>query len=179
MVLVRTEQPGDCRAIHEIHRHSFPTNIEAQLVDALRAAGRLSVSLIAEADQRIVGHIAFSPVTVTAGHVGAGLAPISVESAYRRLGIAAELVTTGLRACRAAGFTWAVVLGDPRYYSRFGFLPGPDFGLTDEYGGGTAFQVLELAPGSLPRSAGLVRYAHEFQFLTESSKAAVTSTKKG
>ena len=171
MARIRAEQPGDHQAIHDLHRRGFPTNGEARLVDLLRAAGRLSVSLVAEIDNRMVGHVAFSPVTVTSGLVGAGLAPISVDSAHRRQGIAAELVAMGLQSCKTAGFGWAVVLGDPYYYSRFGFQPGLDFGLTDEYGGGLAFQVVELAPDGVPRNAGLVKYAPEFQSLAESPDA--------
>ncbi len=55
-----------------------------------------------------------------------------------------------------------MVLGEPAYYSRFGFRPAPEFGLSDQYGGGSAFQVIELVPGALPVGAGLVRYAPQF-----------------
>ncbi len=61
-----------------------------------------------------------------------------------------------------AGYGWVVVLGEPGYYRRFGFVPAAQFGLQDEYGGGCAFQVLQLIGGSLPRNAGLVRYGPEF-----------------
>ena len=70
-----------------------------------------------------------------------------------------------MAACRAAGFGWAVVMGEPAYYARFGFRPASGFGLCDEYGGGSAFQVIELLPGALPSGAGLVRYAPEFASL--------------
>jgi putative acetyltransferase len=162
MSVVRPERSEDAAAIHAVHASSFPTNLEARLVDALRAAGRLSVSLVAEVDGAIVGHVAFSPVTVGTGQVGIGLAPVAVLEAHRRRGVAARLIAAGLDACRAAGFGWAVVLGEPGYYARFGFRPAADIGLSDEYGGGPAFQVLELFPGTLPVGAGLVRYAPEF-----------------
>jgi len=164
--VIRSEQPGDAAAIHVVHAASFPTPAEACLVDVLRAAGRLRVSLVAEVGGAIVGHIAFSPVTATSGTAGAGLAPLAVAEAHRRRGIAAELVRTGLDACRAAGFGWAVVLGDPRYYGRFGFSAAAHFGLSDEYRGGPAFQAIELRPGALPVGAGLVRYAAEFAMLS-------------
>ena len=162
MMTFRPEQPADVAAVHAVHAASFPTGAEAELVDALRAVGRLTVSLVAEADGAVVGHVAFSPVTAADGATGVGLAPVAVLSAHRRRGIAAELVRTGLEACRAAGFAWAVVLGDPAYYIRFGFHPAAEVGLSDEYGGGSAFQALELVPGALPVGAGLVRYAREF-----------------
>ncbi|QEL15243.1 GNAT family N-acetyltransferase [Limnoglobus roseus] len=165
MAEVRFERPGDAAAIYAVHSGSFPIDGEARLVDLLRDAGRLSVSLVAEAGGTIVGHVAFSPVTTATGATGAGLAPLAVVEGHRRRGVAAELVRAGLEACRDAGFGWAVVLGEPAYYGRFGFRPAPDFGLSDEYGGGPAFQAIELLPGSLPTGAGLVRYAPEFASL--------------
>ena len=162
MVAIRPEQPGDVAAIHDVHAASFPTEFEARLVGLLRAAGRLPVSLVAEVGGAVVGHIAFSPVTAASGAVGAGIAPVAVVAPHRRQGIAAELIRVGLEACRTAGFGWAVVIGEPAYYSRFGFRPAAEFGLADEYGGGPAFQAIELVPGALPRGAGLVRYAPEF-----------------
>jgi len=163
--MVLLEQPGDAAAIHAVHAGSFPTAGEARLVDLLREAGRLTVSLVAEADGEIVGHVAFSPVTAARGAGGAGLAPVAVAQWHRGKGIAAELIRAGLRGCREAGFGWAVVLGDPHYYGRFGFRPSREFGLSDEYGGGDMFQALELIAGALPVGAGLVKYAPEFASL--------------
>lgn len=165
MAIVRPENLSDLPVIHSVHTESFPTDIEARLVDLLRSAGRTLVSLVAEVDGKVVGHIAFSPVTVTTGAVGAGLAPIAVAEPYRRQGIAGELVRAGLQACRILAFGWVVVLGEPSYYARFGFRPATEFGLTDAYGGGAAFQALELIAGALPLGAGLVHYAPEFALL--------------
>jgi putative acetyltransferase len=162
MTTVRPERPGDQAAIFAVLAACFPSDAEARLVDLLRAAGRLDVSLVAEVDGAIVGHVAFSPVTTANGAIGTGLAPVGVLAEYRQRGIAAELIRAGLDGCRAARFGWAVVLGEPEYYGRFGFRPAAEFGLSDEYGGGPAFQALELTPGSLPCGTGLVRYAPEF-----------------
>jgi len=123
------------------------------------------VSLVAEIGGVIVGHIAFSPVTAASTTAGTGLAPIAVFEAHRRQSIGAELVRTGFDACREAGVGWVVVLGDPAYYARFGFRAASDFGLRGDYGGGAAFQAVELIPGALPVGAGLVRYAEEFATL--------------
>jgi putative acetyltransferase len=155
----------DVAAIHVLHAASFPTDAEARLVSLLRAAGHLPVSLVAEVDGAVVGHVAFSPVMAVTGAVGAGLAPVAVSGPHRRQGIAARLIEDGLAACRSTGFGWAVVMGEPAYYSRFGFRPASEFGLADEYGGGPAFQAVELVPGALPSGAGLVRYAPEFTSL--------------
>ena len=164
-MVIRPEQPDDSPAIYAVHAASFPTDAEARLVDLLRDADRLCVSLVAEVDGNTVGHVAFSPVTAGTGAKGAGLAPVAVLESYRRKGIAEELIRAGLDACCESGFGWAVVLGEPRYYARFGFRAAAEFGLSDEYGGGAAFQAVELVPGELPRGAGVVRYAAEFASL--------------
>jgi putative acetyltransferase len=148
-----------------VHAGSFPTAAEARLVDLLRAAGSLCVSLVAEVGDAIVGHVVFSPVSAASGTAGAGLAPLAVVAQHRGRGIGAELVRKGLDACRAAGVGWIVVLGEPTYYARFGFRPASNFGLRDEYRGGSAFQAIELIRGALPVGAGLVRYAEEFATL--------------
>ena len=165
MTNVRPERPGDEPAVRAILNASFPTGAEAKLVDLLREAGRLAVSLVAEADGEVVGHVAFTPVTTERGETGAGLAPLAVAPAHRERGVGAMLVAAGLSACREAGFGWCVVLGDPHYYARFGFRPAQVVGLHDEYDGGPHFQVVELAHDALPVGAGLVRYAPEFDSL--------------
>lgn len=159
--MIRPERPGDEAAIYAVHVAAFPTDAEARLVDALRSAGRLTASLVAEVEGVIVGHVAFSPVTAGEA-MGTGLAPVAVLKAYQKRGIAARLIEAGLTACRDAGIGWAVVLGEPAYYRRFGFGPASAVGLVDEYGGGEAFQVMELIPRKLPAGAGLVRYGAEF-----------------
>lgn len=159
---VRLEEPGDIAAIATVHRAAFPTDLEARLVDALRDAGRLVVSVVAEADGQVVGHVAFSPVTVEGIDLGGvGLAPLAVLPAWQRRGVGSALVPAGLAACRGLGARFVVVLGEPAYYGRFGFLRADALGLTNEYHPGPEFQVLALVAGGLP-SPGLVRYAPEF-----------------
>ena len=162
MIAIRLEAAADVAGIRAVHVASFPTAAEADLVEALRAAGRLSVSLVAVEDGTIVGHAAISAVTAAGTPPGAGLAPVAVLPVFRRRGVAAALVEAALACSRELGFSWAVVLGNPAYYGRFGFLPASEHGLSDEYGGGNCFQVMELAPGGIPAGAGLVRYAPEF-----------------
>jgi putative acetyltransferase len=162
MVAVHFERHDDVPAIHTVHASSFPTDAEARLVDLLRQSMRLTVSLVAVADGSVVGHVAFSPVTVATGAVGVGLGPVAVVQSHRRKGIAAQLIEAGLGECRALGMGWAVVLGKPAYYQRFGFRAASAFGLSDEFKGGPAFQVVELLPGGLPSGAGMVKYSPEF-----------------
>ncbi len=145
MTSIRDENPADKRAVHDVHAASFPTESEARLVDAMRAAGQLRVSLVAVDQNEVVGHVAFSPVHVTGATDGVGLAPVAVLHDYRRRGIADRLIREGLVMCRRASHGFVVVLGDPGYYGRFGFKPASEWALHDEYGGGDAFQALEAA----------------------------------
>jgi putative acetyltransferase len=158
---IRPESPGDIGDIHHVHAESFPTTLEAKLVDALRDAGRLRVSLVAEERGAVVGHVAFSPVTLPGSTDGVGLGPVAVLPDFRRRGIADKLIRAGLAQCMEQ-FGFVVVLGDPRYYHRFGCLPAAQWKLSDEYGGGDAFQAMELRAGAIPAAGGIVRYAPEF-----------------
>jgi putative acetyltransferase len=160
-VTIRWEAPADHAAIHAVHTVSFPTAYEADLVDALRLAGRLAISVVAVEHDTVVGHVAFSPVSMPGATDGVGLAPVAVVPAFRRRGVAAQLIRGGLAECARRDHGFVVVLGDPHYYRRFGFTPARGWGLRDEYGGGEAFQALELRPGAIPAAGGLVRYAPE------------------
>ena len=165
MITVRPEIPDDLEAIRAVQIGAYPTTAEARLVDLLRAAGRLTVSLVALGEGEVIGHVGFSPVTVSTGAVGIGLAPVAVFESYRCQGVAARMIEAGLAIARTVGYGWAVVLGSPHYYGRFGFRPASAFCLSDEYSGGDAFQALELVPGLLPAGAKLVKYATEFSSL--------------
>lgn len=156
--MIRAAQPGDRAGIRAVHVAAFPGPDEARVVDLLIDRGRTQVSLVAEIAGTIAGHILFTPVD-TAGAAGTGLAPVAVLPAFQQRGIGSALINAGLAACRAAGIAYAVVLGDPRYYTRFGFEPAARFGLDSEYHAGDAFMALALT-GAVPR--GLARYASEF-----------------
>jgi putative acetyltransferase len=159
---VRKEYPADIAAIRELVMSAFPTPAEAELVDALRAAGRLSISLVAVEEGAVIGHAAWSPVTVDGLTLGLGLAPVAVRADRRRQGVAARLVREGLELCRNAAVGLVVVLGDPRYYARFGFEAARRHELRDEYQAGDAFQIVELVSGTIRPGGGLVRYSEEF-----------------
>ena len=165
MTVIRVERLDDQAAIRAVHRAAFPTDAEAGLVDRLRDAGHSSVSLVAEVDGTVVGHILFSPVSIVAasGHRdGLGLAPVAVMPAHQRCGVGSALIREGLAVCRLQRCPFVVVLGHPAYYPRFGFLQASTVGLSNEYGADEAFMVLELQPDSLPPGDGLVRYGLEF-----------------
>nr|AHG52947.1 hypothetical protein META_00021 [uncultured organism] len=162
--MIRPEQPGDSAGIYAVHCAAFPSDVEARLVDRLRANRQAIVSLVAEEEGRIVGHILFSPVVI-AGQTesrGLGLAPVAVAPDWQRRGVGSALIRAALAACRGLDCGFVVLLGHPDYYPRFGFERASRFGLTNEYGADEAFMVLEMRPGSLPPGGGLVRYGPEF-----------------
>ena len=141
-MIVRTERAGDIDAIRTLTEAAFKTaphadGTEHLIIDRLRAAGALTLSLVAEADGAVVGHVAFSPVTVSDGSAGwYGLGPISVDPARQGEGIGGKLIREGLERLKAIGAVGCVLLGDPAYYSRFGFAPDPKLtldGVPPEY----------------------------------------------
>lgn len=126
-VLVRTEEPNDCDAIREITRAAFEgkaysDGTEAPIIDALRNAGELTISLVAAEKDQIVGHVAFSPVTINGKNVGwFGLGPVSVLPDRQKRGIGSKLIRFGLDDLKKRDAKGCLLVGDPNYYSRFGF----------------------------------------------------------
>lgn len=164
VAVIREETEADIPAIHRVNALAFPTDAEAKLVDVLRAAGALTLSLVADAEGAIVGHIAFSPVVVDGpGRVfhGVGLAPMAVAPAHQRMGIGARLIEEGLRRLRTR-HPFCVVLGHAAYYPRHGFVRACDQGLRWERPvPDDVFFVQELVPGGLEGVSGIVRYRPE------------------
>ncbi len=163
-VVIRAESPSDVSAIFAVNVAAFETDAEARLVDALRAGGGLTLSLVAVRDGAVVGHIAFSPVTVTsreATHTGLGLAPMAVAPAHQRAGVGGELIAEGLRRASALGHRFCVVLGHPDYYPKHGFVSAASHGVHWEHGHDEAFFVRALTPGGLDGVTGVVRYRPE------------------
>ncbi|MBX3431756.1 MAG: N-acetyltransferase [Pirellulales bacterium] len=163
-VVVRSETPADASAVRVIDCAAFETPAEAALVDALRAGGYVLVSLVAEVDGEIIGHIVFSRMTIERreGAVpAAALAPVAVTPAWQRRGVGSRLVVAGLEACRDAGERIAVVLGHPEFYPRFGFTAELAAPLAGPFTG-PAWMACELVPGALAEVAGQVRYAPPF-----------------
>jgi len=163
---VRPEKPEDVPAIRVVNEQAFGRAAEADLVDALRRNGKATLSLIAEDNARIVGHILFSPVTIQSNETeltGAGLAPLAVVPDRQNQGIGSMLVEEGLRRLREAGHRFVVVLGHPNYYPRFGFVPASRFNIKSEYDvADEVFMAMELQAGALQDQSGIARYQQEF-----------------
>jgi putative acetyltransferase len=162
--IIRVETTADQAAIRDVNRSAFNEEGEARLVDALRAGGYARVSLVAEEDSRVVGHILFStlPIVTPEGTVEAvALAPLAVIPSHQQRGIGSMLVREGLRTCAEAGHRIVVVLGHPEFYSRFGFSAKLAECLKSPYSG-PAFMALELVSGALEGVEGEVQYPPPF-----------------
>ncbi|HVL77055.1 MAG TPA: N-acetyltransferase [Noviherbaspirillum sp.] len=163
---IRPEQPADAADIEAVIAAAFQnaphtSRTEQFIVNALRKAGQLTVSLVAEDDSGIVGHVAVSPVTISDGSTGwYGLGPVAVLPERQDQGIGKQLMDAALGALRTAGAHGCVVLGDPAYYRRFGFKAEPNLVLPDvpvEY-----FQAIAFG-NAVPR--GTVTYDQAFSAL--------------
>jgi putative acetyltransferase len=148
-VTIRPERPEDLPAVDRLRRAAFGGDAEARLVDALRGDGAV-LSLVADEDG-VVGHLMFSRLEMD-GVRAAALAPVAVAPARQRRGTGSALIRDGLRRLREAGWEAVVVLGEPAYYARFGFVPAPTIACPYS---GPYLQGVELIPGALavPRTA--------------------------
>ncbi len=160
---IRDETAADIDAIAEVTRAAFrqcpySRQTEAFIIAALRRADALTISLVAEQQGQVVGHVAFSPVTLSTGCPDwYGLGPLSVLPAMQRRGIGQALVREGLARLKAAGAAGCVLVGDPDYYQRFGFKNIPDLVLADVPP--RNFLALPLAAGP---ASGTVRFHEAF-----------------
>jgi putative acetyltransferase len=173
MPVIRPEQPADIEAVNALLLAAFGRQAEARLVDRLRASGKIAKALVAEETSRVLGHVVFSKIVAASerGELEAlALAPLAVEPAFQRLGIGSALVSAGLEHCRIERQAGIVVLGDPAFYLRFGFVPAARFGLQCPFpAAANAFMAIELQPGALSAMSGAVRYGPEFEDLEESA----------
>lgn len=141
-ISIRPEQPADVAAITEITREAFRSHPHSEqtehfIIDALRRASALTISLVAVVDEQVVGHIAFSPVTISDGSPGwYGLGPVAVKPEFQRCGIGKALIERGLDELRRLAARGCVLVGEPEYYGRFGFRACPELtfeGVPPEY----------------------------------------------
>lgn len=166
MITIRAEAEADHPAVRRVNERAFDRTGEADLVDALREEAEPVLSLVAVREGEVVGHICFSPVTLTPSPASPGtylgLGPVAVLPEFQRHGIGSQLVHVGLQACRESGARAVVVLGHPEFYPRFGFVPASRYGLRCEYPvPDEVFMALELQPAALA-TPGLVTYHPAF-----------------
>ena len=169
MITIRPERPEDVENLFYVYMASFGRLQEAALVDSLRENQGLLLSLVAISDGTLVGGVAFSPVTLEPAESNlrlAGLAPLAVLPAYQRQGIGSGLVQIGLKQCRELGVDAVFLIGEPEFYSRFGFGPASDFQIRCEFEVPAAYWLVnELRPQALSGLSSLAKYRPEFQML--------------
>lgn len=165
-MLIRAEKPEDHDAIRDIQRAAFNRETEANLVDALRGDVEPFISLVAEIDGKVVGHVLFTPVALP-GKTDTtilSLAPIAVLPDRHGQGIGSELVQEGLVMCEHDGVDGVVTLGGREFYPAFGFRPAAEFGLRTNFPVmQTEFQARELTAGAFNGAEGTVEYPPQFQ----------------
>lgn len=157
---VRAESAADMDATFSVVASAFGRRLEADLVDALRRSASPQLSLVAEAHGAVIGHVFFSPITIESDRPAppvAQLSPVAVLPDHQRQGVGSALIRAGLSRCRAMGWSAVFLVGNPAYYSRFGFqLAGPSGfsypGPHDRY-----LQLLELRTGGLAGVSGRIR----------------------
>lgn len=161
MMSIRTATPRDRDAIRLVEEHAFGQKAEAGLVDALIDSGDVVLELVAEEEGSVVGHILFSRLYVQAGgktHPAVALAPLAVEPSFHGTGIGGALIREAHLRLKDAGETLSIVLGEPKYYGRFGYTHERAAGFGSEF---QSEALQALAWGDVPEHGELV-YASPF-----------------
>ncbi len=168
VIQIRSERPADAGAIAEVVRRAFGQEDEATLVARLRSRGGFDerLSVVAEAEGRLVGHVLFTPIAVKDDMretPALALAPLAVDPAHQRKGIGAALVREGLAICNSLGHELVIVVGEGAYYTRFGFQPAGAWGIVAPFAvPAEAWMVLALRIGALDGVRGVVAYPEPF-----------------
>lgn len=168
--LVRQEDQNDFIETYELIKIAFGRDNEAILVKRLRDSDAFvaELSIVAELDNRIVGHILITKIKIINSHQkeydSLALAPLAVRPEYQKMGVGTQLVKSGLEKARKLNFRSVIVLGHKLYYPRFGFVPTEKWNIKAPFEVPTnGFMGLELVEGGLKNVSGTVKYPKEFE----------------
>ena len=168
-MIIRTELPSDVEPIWVLNSSVYGNVAEANLVNDLRECGCEFLSLVAEIDHRIVGHILFTPVELLDDLYQIndarlmGLAPMAVDPEFRNNGIGSELIRVGLEYCKKLDYDAVAVLGHSKFYPKFGFIPSSNYNIKSEYDvPEDVFMIHELIEESLRGLRGTILYHDNF-----------------
>ena len=167
MLEIRKEEPRDYDSVRIVNNLAFEQTAEGNIVNKLRMNCKDILSLVAISDDKIVGHIFFSPAIIKTGNnvlVGMGLAPMAVLPEYQNKGIGSKLVQEGLRQIRETECPFVIVLGHDKYYPRFGFEKASNHGLKPQWESvpNEAFMVIILDEAIMSGISGVATYRSEF-----------------
>ena len=168
-ITLRVETTNDYKEITKVNDLAFGKKSEGILIENLRknSAFIKELSIVAEKDNIIVGHILFFPILIESGndsYKSISLAPMAVHPDFQKQGIGGKLIRYGLEKCKEKGFKSVVVLGHPEYYPKFGFMKASTWGIRppidvpDE-----AFMAIELVNGGLKGVSGVVKFPNEYE----------------
>lgn len=166
-ILIRKEEEKDYKNIYEVNKLAFGQENESKLVEKIRKSNNFipDLSLVADINNRIVGHILFSKIKIIGSSIfeTIALAPMAVIPEFQRQGVGSELINRGMEKAKELGFNSIIVLGHKDYYPKFGFKRASEwnikcsFEVPDE-----VFMAIELTDGALEGKAGNVKYPDEF-----------------
>lgn len=181
MIEIREEREDDYDAVQIVNDRAFGTPEEGRIVNTLREICPGTLSLVAVSDEKIVGHIFFSPVTIDHEDtrvIGMGLAPMAVLPEFQNQGIGSLLVKEGLRRIKETDCPFIIVVGHINYYPRFGFERGSKYGLKCQWEGvpDEAFMVMVLNESVVAGISGVAKYRSEFDEAAEMPSDASTGT---
>ena len=166
-MIIREELPGDVLGIRKVEEAGFGQKAEADLVDLLRQRKSVTLSLVAEDNGEIVGHVLFSPGEVSNGVESwpcVGMGPVVVMPGNQGTGIGKKLIEAGVEKCFLSGVKAIFVLGDPEYYTRFGFICAKWFDIRCEFDAPVeAFMVKAAGPEAMDGWNGVMHYRPEFK----------------
>jgi len=166
-MIIRPEKPEDIAGIRSLNELAFGQPQEANIVDNLRNNCEHLLSLVAVENDKIVGHILFSPAVIEGQHgtiKGMGLAPMSVLPDMQRWGLGTQLVKKGIENLKRTHCPFIIVLGHAEYYPRFGFERASAYGVKCQWDGvpDQAFMILWLDKSTMPPVSGLAKYREEY-----------------
>jgi putative acetyltransferase len=166
MISIRQEKPEDIPLIYSVHEQTFKRDAEAKLADKLRQTCADHLSLVADDNGTIAGHIMFTPVLIKNGKEiqGMGLAPMAVLPSRQRRGLGTLLVNKGLQILQDKGCPFVIVLGHPDYYPRFGFQPASRFNIKSQWEGvpDEAFMILVMDEKVMCNVSGTALFSDKF-----------------